>query len=132
MAEIYQHIPRSPDRKLGTVDAHNGRVTGERFGPDEYIGRVDYDNGKVYRHRRLAADAEIGRVAHDGRIYASRVGPDQYVGRVNNDGRIYRHVALGGDEYLGKVERMQHPVEGAAAMLFFLLPEDEEVEEDAG
>jgi hypothetical protein len=43
-------------------------------------------------------------VEHDGRIYAHFPGPDRYLGRVARDGTIYRHLAAGPDENVGRVE----------------------------
>ncbi len=124
MAEIFRHIPRGVDQKLGAINPRNGHVFSERLGPNDYIGRVDYQDGKVYRHR-FGPDEYLGRVDSDGRVYAHRFGPDEYLGRVNADGSLYLHNRLARDDYLGTVRGMQHPVEGAAALLLFFRENDE-------
>jgi hypothetical protein len=65
----------------------------------------------------------------NGKIYASRFGPDQYLGQVERDGKLYRHVPGGQDTYLGSLTDMHHPVEGAAALLFFFNDEEAEAGE---
>ncbi len=124
MARIYRHIPRAPDQHIGNVDPASGHVYSEQFGPDRYLGRVDYARGHVYHHR-FGPDEYLGRVDGRGGVFRHRRGPDEYVGRVAADGRLYRHRRLAPDVYLGHVDDMKHPVEGAAAILFFFLEADE-------
>lgn len=120
MAKIYRHVPARPDDYIGRIDTDTGRVYAERTGPDQYVGRVDYATGKVYG-RKPGPDTYMGHVElANGRVMAARVGPDAYVARVEADGRVFRQVSLGKDTYLGQVRDMHHPVEGAAAYLFFL------------
>lgn len=121
MAKIYRHRNNAPDSYVGKVDAANGRVYGERFGPDEYIGRVEYGKGELYAHK-TGPDKYMGRVDDEGHIFAHQFGPDDYVACVDKDGKIYRHVRMGRDAYVGRLEDMRHPVEAAAAWFFFLSP----------
>jgi hypothetical protein len=124
MIHIYMHRPRQRDEYVGRIDPDNGRVYSERFGPDKYIGRVDYDESHVYAHR-TGPDDYLGRVDKKGYIYGHQFGPDTYIARIEADGKLYRHISHGRDKYLGRLEDMRHPVEGAAAFfLFFNEPVD--------
>ena len=129
MIHIYQHLPHQRDKQLGHIDPSNGRVYGQRLGPDKYIGRVDYEEGKVYASR-LGPDEYLGRVDKHGHIYAHQLGPDRYVARIESDGKLYRHIPHGRDTYLGSLENMRHPVEGAAAFFFFFKEAAESPQDD--
>jgi hypothetical protein len=118
MIHIYKHRPRRPDEYVGRIDPDNGRIYSERLGPDKYIGRVDYTESQVYAHRP-GPDDYLGRVDKSGHIYAHQFGPDAYAARIEADGKLYRHIPHGRDAYLGRLENMRHPVEGAAAFFFF-------------
>ena len=118
MIQIYKHRPGQRDEYVGRVDPDNGRIYSERFGPDQYIGRVDYNESQVYAHRP-GPDNYLGRVDKNGHIFAHQFGPDTYVARIEADGKLYRHIPRGRDTYLGRLENMQHLVEGAAAFFLF-------------
>lgn len=121
MVSIYQQRAGMPDAYIGKINPENGRVYDEKLGPDEYIGSVNYAKKEVHAHK-FGPDEYLGRINDKGEVYAHRVGPDTYVARVEADGKIYRHVPRGRDEYVGRVDQMRHPVEGAAAWFLLFAP----------
>lgn len=127
MAKIYRHRNNAPDEYIGRIEAADGRVYSEKFGPDTYLGRVDYEKGEVHAHQR-GPDNYLGRVDDERKIFAHQFGPDEYEARVEKDGKIYRHRRLKTDEYVGRIQEMRHPVEGAAAWFFFFKPDPDEVD----
>jgi len=129
MATIYEHIPLSPDTKLGHID-EQGDIFGyiETSGQEEYVGRVDYDEGVVYL-LVLEEDTEIalGWIDEKNKIIASFEEEDIEIGYVKDNGDLYYYIAKNDSHYIGRVSDITDPVEGAAAMLiFFEFEEDDE------
>ncbi len=128
-SNVFRQKPLAPDAKVGRVEP-DGRVFAERFGPDRYVGRVEVDTGRVWESH-LGPDKLIGHVEPaTGRCFRARFGPDEYVGRAAGDGRLYRHVPVALDEYIGSIEHMAGLVHAGAALLLLVLP-DREAEEQA-
>jgi hypothetical protein len=130
MATIFEHISLSPDNKLGHIN-EDGEIYGfmEDSGEEEYIGRVDYDEGVVYL---LDEDEEIamGWVDENKNIIASFEDEDVEIGFVKDNGDLHYYVDEDDAPYIGRVDGMTDPVEGAAAMLIFFEFEEEFEEED--
>ena len=124
MGKIFQNRRMRPDRHIGSV-RENGKVYRERLGLDQYVGSVEFETGKVFKHVRLMPDQYIGHIDQTGGVYAHVPRrPDIYLGRVNQNGELFGHVPRGRDEYIGRIDGMAHPVEGAAAFLFFFYNRD--------
>ncbi len=123
-SNVFRQKALAPDVKVGRVEP-DGRVYAERFGPDHYIGRVEVDTGRVWE-AHLGPDKLIGHVEPGtGRCFRARFGPDEYVGRAAGDGRLYRHVPVAIDEYIGSIEHMAGLAHAGAALLLLVLPEVE-------
>ena len=49
-----------------------------------------------------------------------KFGPDDYIGRVKESGKLYRHIPLKPDTYVGKIDGdLNYAAGGAAFLLFF-------------
>jgi hypothetical protein len=83
----------------------------------------DGGTGKVYA-QRLGLDEYIGRVDLDnGKVYRHvAAGPDEYLGRVHEDGRIEYHVAGRVDEYIGRIAGDASLAQAGAAFLLLVWP----------
>lgn len=126
MGTVFKHRAGWPDKDLGHVE-EDGRVYRSDFGIDDRLGRVDLESGKIYSSR-LGPDKYIGRVdLQNGRVYRHvPVGADEYVGRVNENGHMDRHDALSPDEYEGRLEEPESLAHTAAAFLLLVLPATDE------
>lgn len=127
MATIFEHIRLGRDSKLGFIN-EDGGIYGFREDTDEeeYVGRVDYDEGVVYL---LDEDSEValGWIDDNNNIVASFEDEDIEIGYVKENGDLYYYIDENDAEYIGRVEDMSDPAEGAAALLvFFEFEEDEE------
>ncbi len=130
MATIFEHISLSPDSKLGHIN-QDGEIFGyvEDSGEEEYIGRVDYEEGVVYL---LDEDEEIamGWVDENKNIIASFEDEDVEIGFVKDNGDLHYYIDEDDAPYVGRVDGMTDPVEGAAALLIFFEFEEEEFDDD--
>ena len=126
MATVREHARFSPDDDLGYIN-DDGEIFGylEKTGEKEYIGRVDYDEGVVYL---FDDDTEIalGWVDERNRVIASFEEEDIHIGDVKSNGDLYYYIDDNDSQYIGKVEEMTDPVEGAAALLIFFEFEEED------
>ena len=130
MATIREHVRFSPDDDLGQINK-DGEIFGylEATGEKEYIGRVDYDEGIVFL---FDEDTEIalGWVDERNRVIASFEEEDIHIGDVKSNGDLYYYIDDNDSQYVGKVEEMTDPVEGAAALLIFFEFEEDDDNED--
>lgn len=81
------------------------------------------ESGKVYA-QRLGNDEYIGRVDMDsGKVWRDvAAGPDEYLGRVHGDGRMDYHVAGRTDEYIGRIAGDASLAHAGAAFLLLVWP----------
>lgn len=127
MADIYEHIPMSPETKIGYVDA-DGKIFAQfDDGSVEYIGWIDYEEGDIYDEE----DGLMGWIEENGEVVASYEEDDFAIGRVAENGNLYLFGEEGEDDILvGRIDKMEDPSEGAAALLFFFDEEGYEGEEE--
>jgi glucan-binding YG repeat protein len=125
MATIYEHIRFEKDTKLGFIN-QDGEIFGylEDSGEEEFVGRIDYDDSVVYL---LDEDEEIamGWLDDENKIIASFEEEDIVIGYVKENGDLYYYVDDNDAQYIGRVDDMSDPVEGAAALLIFFEFEEE-------
>ena len=123
MATIHEHVPLSPDNKLGFI-TDDGDIFGymEHNNQEEYVGRVDYEEGLVcLLDDNEEEDTEIvlGWIDEDANIIASFENGDIVIGYVKDNGDLHYYIDENDAPYVGKVSDMRDPVEGAAALLIF-------------
>ena len=84
---------------------------------------MNLDTGRIHA-QRLGLDEYIGRVdLGDGKVYRHvAAGPDEYLGRVHEDGRIDYHVAGRVDEYIGRISGGASLAQAGAALLLLVWP----------
>lgn len=131
-SNVFRHKPVAPDELIGHVEA-DGRVVAAQFGPDRTVGRVDVSSGRVWE-TRFGPDRLIGHVGLDtGKCFRAVFGPDEYVGHVDGEGRLFRHIPVAVDAYLGRIEPMPGFAHAGAALLLLILPkwEAEQTADDA-
>lgn len=125
MSQVFGEIGPGEEALIGRFD-DNGRlyVLVEEF--EELIGTTDYRSGKVYD---LDGDL-FGWIDDEGYVIVNDGGDDELViGAVDENGGLFIFVTEDGDrEQIGRVADMKHPAEGAAALLFFIEDDEEEVE----
>lgn len=120
MPEIYRHRRLLPDIHLGTIDKRDRIYFTDM--PKLELGRIDYQRGKL-RGPVPGMEPDLVRVDDENRILLILPdGSEHPLGYVKADGRIYKRSRFWFDHYVGYVEEMRHPIEAAAAMVFFLMP----------
>ena len=121
MPNVYQAVAKGMNLLLGFV-REDGKVYRSRIGSDEYIGRVDLVNGLIYAEQ-YGYEKEIGQVnLLNGKVYSRLSGPGQYLGYVDRRGRMYRHISMDADAYIGKARKSMSIAHNAAAMLLLVIP----------
>ena len=81
------------------------------------------DSGKVYA-QRPGNDEYVGRVdLDDGKVWRDvTAGPDEYLGRVHEDGRMDYHLAGRPDDYIGRIASGASLAQAGAAFLLLVRP----------
>ena len=127
MAKIYGETGPGAEELIAHVD-ENGRlyVYVDDDG-EECVGYVDYNSEEVYD----LDDDLLGWIEEDGVVILNDEDADDddvdlAIGAVAKDGRLFIYVSEEGDQAeVGRIAEMKHPVEGAAALLFFIEDTDE-------
>ena len=126
MANVYGEVAPGQEELIARFD-DEGRLYVKIDDVEEYIGYVDYDSGEVYD----MDDELIGWIEENGSVILSNENEEEEyeIGFVDEDANMFIYISEDGEkEAVGRIEEMKHPVEGAAALLFFI--EDDEEGED--